>query len=247
MNEKLNWAISYFILTSLFLSYSVIGSFAQQVSLVLPDVEAGPGQEVTVDVLLSDNTQAAQGGIFIVFDPEIANVEDAFSISPGADLNDSSFFITPSVKDLCLQNGAFISDCTGTLGTVNTMGVSSGIFPRNFPPDIIPDGTILRIIFRVNPDAGIGEMTELEISTQSFFATSLSTTQGSTLSSDDLNLVNGSITVIQSTSGSGCSAASPLFGYSIVNVLILFLPFIIFALRLKSAKNSKFIRGQKIV
>ena len=247
MYKKLHWAISNFILTTLFISYSAIGSFAQQVSLVLPDVEAGPGQEVTVDVLISDNTQAAQGGIFIVFDPEIANVEDAFSISPGPDLNDNSFFITPSVKDLCLQNGAFISDCTGTLGTVNTMGVSSGIFPKKFPPDIISDGTILRIIFRVNPDAGIGEMTALEISTQSFFATSLSTTQGSTLASDDLNLVNGSITVIQSNSGSGCSASGPAFGPSLVNILILLLPLIIFALRLKYAKNTKSIRDQKIV
>ena len=249
LNKKLKAALSYFILTLLFFTNSLSLSFAQQTSLILPDVEAGPGQEVTVDVVISDNTQAAQAGIFIVFDPEIANVVDAFSIVRGPDLEEEMFFITPSVKDLCLQNGVFISDCASTLGTVNTMGISSGIFPKNFPPDLISNGTVLRIIFRVNPETTIGDMTELAISTQSFFATNFSSAQGQTLSSDDLNLVNGSITVVQGNLGSGCTitySSAPL-QTSIVNIFLFITPLILITIRRNSGKLKKSKWGYKSV
>ena len=241
MKKKLKTVSTNFFLTLLFLTCPLSVSFAQQLSLVLPDVESGPGQQVAVDVIISDNSQAAQAGIFIVFDPEIANVEDAFSISRGPDLEEESFFITPSVKDLCLQNGIFISDCTDMLGTVNTMGVSSGIFPKNFPPDLISNGTVLRILFRVNPEAAVGDMTELSISTQSFFATSFSTTQGQTISSDELNLVNGSISVVQGNLGSGCTVASSpsSMQISIANLLLFIAPLILISIRRNAGKLIK--------
>lgn len=231
LNSKL--IIPYILLIVLFINLFLFSAHSQQLNVTLPNLEGAAGQDIFVDVTISGNTEAAQGGIFIVFDPEVVSIEDAFQISEGSEIEESEFFITPSIKDLCLVNGEFISDCTGTLGTINTMGVSSGIFPKNFPPDLIPDGVVLRIIFTINSDANIGDMTDLIINTQSFFHTSFGTSAGNNIPEENLNLVNGSITVVEGSSGSGCTIAAENTntGNSLLHFVILLLPLLLISIR----------------
>ena len=157
---------------------------AQELGASLPDLNAKAGRSVTVSLNLTDNTLAAQSGINILFNPDIAFIKDLRrDIVPGRDLKRSDFFLVPGVKDRSVQD------------LVNRRGLFLGIFPKFFPAPIIPNGEIVRIRFSIKDDVKVGDFSNLHFSFFTFNPTSFSTQKGTPISIEKSNFVDGRITV----------------------------------------------------
>ena len=195
---------------------------AQELGASLSDVKGRPGKQVVVDLTLTNNTMAAQSGINIIFNPNVANIEDvSIDVFPGPALEGTDFFIVPAVKDTTLQD------------PVNSMGLFIGIFPSVFPPPVIPDGDIVTIIFTINGAAVPGDFTDLIFSFVNFTPTSFADQDGGVITIDDSNFTNGLITVRRSGGSSSCALAQGAVNVShIIGVLlILLIPLSIVGLR----------------
>ena len=177
--------------------------YAQDLGASLSEVEGRPGKQIVVNLSLSNNTTAAQGGINMIFNPNIADIEDVnIDVSPGAALEGTSFFIVPGVKSTIIQD------------QINNKGLFIGIFPGEIPAPVIPNGDIATIIFTISDDTSPGDFTDLNFSFRSFNATSFAGQNGIPVTIDQSNFANGLITVRRSGGGSGsCSLAQ----YSSVN------------------------------
>ncbi len=203
--------------------YLGINVYAQDLGASLSEVEGRPGKQVVVNLALSDNTSAAQGGINMIFNPNIADIEDVnIDVSPGAALEGTSFFIVPGVKSTIIQD------------QTNNKGLFIGIFPGEIPALMIPNGDIATIIFTISDDADPGDFTDLNFSFRTFNATSFASQNGIPVTIDQSKFTNGLITVRNSTSGSGsCGLAQgTMAGNPIINIaMVILLPLALVALR----------------
>ena len=193
MNRKI-CLINFIAILMFFLGTN---AYAQDLGASLSDVEGRPGKQVVVNLAISDNTTAAQGGINLIFNSNIADIEDVtIDVSPGAALDGTTFFIVPGVKD------------TSTQDETNSRGLFIGIFPGEIPAPLIPNGDIATIIFTISDDANPGDFTNLDFSFVSFNATSFASQNGIPVTIDNSNFANGLITVRRSGGGSGsCTLA----------------------------------------
>jgi len=122
MYKKIGF-ISLLLFIMFFLGVNGYLAQAQELGASLSDVKGRPGKQVVVDLTLTNNTMAAQSGINIIFNPNVANIEDvSIDVFPGPALEGTDFFIVPGVKDTTSQD------------PVNSMGLFIGIFPSVFPP-----------------------------------------------------------------------------------------------------------------
>jgi len=198
---------------------------AQELGASLSDVKGRPGKQVVVDLTLTNNTMAAQSGINIIFNPNVANIEDvSIDVFPGPALEGTDFFIVPGVKDTTSQD------------LVNSMGLFIGIFPSVFPPPVIPNGDIITIIFTINDNAEVGDFTDLLFSFVNMLPsnpTSFADQNGGVITIVDSNFTNGLITVRRSGGSSSCALAQGAVNVShIIGVLlILLIPLSIVGLR----------------
>ena len=221
MYKKIGF-ISLLLFIMFFLGVNGYLAQAQELGASLSDVKGRPGKQVVVDLTLTDNTMAAQSGINILFNPNVANIEDvSIDVFPGPALEGADFFIVPGVKDTTLQD------------PVNSMGLFIGIFPSVFPPPVIPDGDIITIIFTINGAAEPGDFTDLIFSFINFSPTSFADQDGGVITIVDSNFTNGLITVRRSGGSSSCALAQGAVNVShIIGVLlILLIPLSIIGLR----------------
>jgi len=221
MYKKIGF-ISLLLFIMFFLGVNDYFAQAQELGASLSDVKGRPGKQVVVDLTLTDNTMAAQSGINILFNPNVANIEDvSIDVFPGPALEGADFFIVPGVKDTTSQD------------PVNSMGLFIGIFPSVFPPPVIPDGDIITIIFTINGAAEPGDFTDLIFSFINFSPTSFADQNGGVITIVDSNFTNGLITVRRSGGSSSCALAQGAVNVShIIGVLlILLIPLSIVGLR----------------
>ena len=203
---------------------------AQDLGESLSMVDGRPGKKVIVNLTLEDNTNAAQAGINILFNPNIADIENLnIDVSPGPALQDSGFFIIPGVKDRSLQDG------------INIKGLFIGIFADTFPPPAIPNGDIATIIFTISDDAKPTDFTDLRFSFISFNPTSFASQNGIPISIDNSNFTDGLITVVRSgdDGGSSCALAYTKVSHrSVVDLASIFLIPIAFVIVRRLLKKS---------
>jgi len=221
MYKKIGF-ISLLLFIMFFLGVNGYLAQAQVLGASLSDVKGRPGKQVVVDLTLTNNTMAAQSGINILFNPNVANIEDvSIDVFPGPALEGADFFIVPGVKDTTSQD------------PVNSMGLFIGIFPSVFPPPVIPDGDIITIIFTINGAAEPGDFTDLIFSFINFSPTSFADQNGGVITIVDSNFTNGLITVRRSGGSSSCALAQGAVNVShIIGVLlILLIPLSIVGLR----------------
>ena len=184
--------INLVVIVILFLGVNVQ---AQDLGASLSEVEGRPGKQVVVNLSISNNTTAAQGGINLIFNPNVADIEDVnIDVSPGAALEGTSFFIVPGLKSTIDQD------------QTNNRGLFIGIFPGEIPAPTIPNGDIATIIFTISDDANPGDFTDLNFSFRSFNATSFASQNGIPVTIDNSNFANGLITARRSGGGSGSCA-----------------------------------------
>ncbi len=227
MYKKIGF-ISLLLFIMFFLGVNGYLAQAQELGASLSNVKGRPGKQVVVDLTLTNNTMAAQSGINIIFNPNVANIEDvSIDVFPGPALEGTDFFIVPGVKD----NPSKVS--------VNSMGLFIGIFPSVFPPPLIPDGDIVTIIFTINGAAVPGDFTDLIFSFVNFTPTSFADQDGGVITIDDSNFTNGLITVRISGGSSSCALAQGAvnFNHVIGVLLILLIPLSIVGLRRLWKKN----------
>ncbi len=222
--------ISLLLFIMFFLCVNGYLAQAQELGASLSDVKGRPGKQVVVDLTLADNTMAAQSGINILFNPNVANIEDvSIDVFPGPALEGADFFIVSGVKDTTLQD------------PVNSMGLFIGIFPSVFPPPLSPDGDIVTIIFTINGAAVPGDFTDLIFSFVNFNFTSFADQNGAIITIDDSNFTNGLITVTVRESGGSSSCALAQGGVNVSHItgllLILLIPLSIVGLRRLWKKN----------
>ncbi len=198
-----------------------VNAYAQNLGASLSEVEGRLGKQVVVNLALTNNTTAAQGGINLLFNPNVADIEDvSIDVSPGTALDDTSFFIVPGVK---IRGGE----------EVNTKGLFIGIFPGELPAPLIPNGDIATIIFTISDDAEPGDFTGLNFSFVSFNPTSFASQKGIPVTIDNSNFTNGLITVRSTGGSSSCALAQGSIAVSRVMdiALILLIPIAFVAVR----------------
>jgi len=223
MYKKIGF-ISLLLFIMFFLGVNDYFAQAQELGASLSDVKGSPGKRVVVNLKLTNNTMAAQSGINLLFNPDVADIEDiSIDVFPGPALKGADFFIVPGVKDTTSQD------------PVNSMGLFIGIFPSVYPPLVIPDGDIITIRFTINDDTEPGDFTDLIFSFVNFNFTSFADQNGSIITIDDSNFTNGLITVTVRESGGGSSCAlaqgSANVSHIIGLLLILLIPLSIVVLR----------------
>lgn len=169
---------------------------AQGLGASLSDAKGRPGKQVVIDLTLSDNTTVSLGGINILFNPNVANIEDvSIDVIPGPAMEGTDHIFIPAVKnDTTMQD------------PVNTRDVFIGIFPKVFPPPVIPNGVIATIIFTIENNAKPGDFTDLIFSFIRFNPTSFADQNGNTVIIDQLDFTRGLITVRSRSSGSSSCA-----------------------------------------
>jgi len=227
MYKKIGF-ISLLLFIMFFLGVNNYYAQAQELGASLSDVKGRPGKQVVVNLTLTNNTMAAQSGINLLFNPDVADIEDiSIDVFPGPALEGADFFIVPGVKDTTSQD------------SVNSMGLFIGIFPSVFPPPVIPDGDIITIIFTINDDAEPGDFTDLIFSFIDFNPTSFADQNGAVITIDDSNFTNGLITVRRSGGSTSCALAQGGVNVShiIGLLLILLIPLSIVGLRRLWKKN----------
>jgi len=218
MSKKVSF-ISLFLFVIVFLSIKAGLIWAQELNVALPDLTGAPGEQVVVTVSLADNDvavqKAAQSGINITFNPDVVFIQDISDVTEGPALEgmEENFLFIPGLKAVTAHPRRPPLD-----PPENTMGVYIGIFPKVFPPPIIPDGVVATVTFTINNEAKTDDSTSLIFSLVPFNATSFSNANGEALISPrvtaepQFTVTNGSITVAGGGSGAGggssCAMAS---------------------------------------
>lgn len=215
MSKKVSFII-VFLSVIVFLSIKADLVWAQELNVALPDLTGAPGEQVVVTISLADNDvavqQAVQSGINITFNPDVVFIQDISDVTEGPALEgmEENFLFIPGLKALTDEPPHPPLD-----PPEHTMGVYIGIFPKVFPPPIIPDGVVATVTFTINNEAKTDDSTSLIFSLAPFNATSFSNAKGEALISPrsttepQFTVTNGSITVAGGAGGgSSCAMAS---------------------------------------
>jgi hypothetical protein len=214
MSKKVSFIIM-FLSVIVFLSIKADLVWAQELNVALPDLTGAPGEQVVVTISLADNDvavqQAVQSGINITFNPDVVFIQDISDVTEGPALEgmEENFLFIPGLKALTDEPPHPPLD-----PPEHTMGVYIGIFPKVFPPPIIPDGVVATVTFTINNEAKTDDSTSLIFSLRTFNTTNFSNANGEALTSPrstaaQFTVTNGSITVAGGAGGgSSCAMAS---------------------------------------
>lgn len=201
------------------LGIQVSESRAQSLGASLSELEGRPGEEVVVDLTLDGNTEAAQAGINIIYNPDVIKIEDLIlDVSPGPVINENLHFIIKGVKSTEVQD------------PVNSEGLFFAVFPKSFPLNVISNGVIGTLIFTISDDAEPGDFSDIKFSflnTVPANTTSFTSQGAKVLEFDEGDFIDGRVTVVAGSGGSGSCAlansgakASGITG----SLLVMFIP-----------------------